>query len=104
MKNLIQFRDNNNSDKFHPIMIACRLLSAFHHIHPFTTGNGRVGRLIMALYLIRNDYPPVIFHQINQEEYNSTLFMSQVEKDSTSLYALVIVNILNSFIKICLSA
>ncbi|CAB4437585.1 unnamed protein product [Rhizophagus irregularis] len=99
MRSLLLFINYGIPDKIHPIMFACRILSAFHHIHPFSTANGHVGRLIMALYLIRNDYPPVIFHQINQEEYNSTLLMSQVEMDSTSLYALAVVNILNNFIK-----
>ncbi|GBC06512.1 hypothetical protein RclHR1_00690002 [Rhizophagus clarus] len=100
LESLIQFRNKKVPDNIHPLMVACRILSAFHHIHPFITYNGPVGRLIMAHYLIHNDYPPVIFHQINKDEYNSTLFMSQVEMDSTSLYALVVVNILNNFIKI----
>ncbi|CAB4427405.1 unnamed protein product [Rhizophagus irregularis] len=77
MRSLLLFINYGIPDKIHPIMFACRILSAFHHIHPFSTANGHVGRLIMALYLIRNDYLPVIFHQINQEEYNSTLLMSK---------------------------
>ena len=99
MESLIQFRDNSKYYKLHPLMTACRILSAFHHIHPFINGNGRVGRLVMALYLIRNGYPPVIFNHINHEDYESTLFLAQVEMNPVPLYSLVVVNILNNLMK-----
>ncbi|CAG8512843.1 17404_t:CDS:2, partial [Racocetra fulgida] len=79
----------------HPLIIASRILSTFLHVHPFADGNGRVGRSIMALYLIRNGLPPVVFQDIPREEYTSTLFLAQAEKDSIPLYALVVQNIFN---------
>ncbi|CAG8597135.1 11093_t:CDS:2 [Funneliformis mosseae] len=39
----------------------------------------------MALYLIRNGYPPIVFQQVPREEYGATLFLAQTEKDSTGL-------------------
>lgn len=95
MERFIQFRDENISSGLHPIIIACRILSTFLHIHPFIDGNGRVGRSIMALYLIRNGYPPIVFQQVPREQYGATLFLAQAEKDSTGLYALVAHNIFN---------
>ncbi|CAB4424212.1 unnamed protein product [Rhizophagus irregularis] len=58
----IQFRNEcTKNPSVHHLIIACRILSAFLHIHPFINDNGRLGRSIMALYFIRNGYPPVVF-------------------------------------------
>src|SRR5687768_9306466 len=95
MERFIQFWDESKNSGLHPLIIASRILSSFHHIHPFADGNGRVGRSIMALYLIRNGLPPVVFQDISREEYASTLILAQVEKDSIPLYALVARNIFN---------
>jgi Fic family protein len=96
MERFIQFRDESiKNSGLHPIIVACRILSTFLHIHPFIDGNGRVGCSIMALYLIRNGYPPIVFQQVPREEYGATLFLAQAEKDSTGLYALVVQNIFN---------
>ncbi|CAG8762406.1 9953_t:CDS:2, partial [Cetraspora pellucida] len=88
MERFIQFRDESQNSGLHPLIIASRILSTFLHVHPFADGNGRVGRSIMALYLIRNGLPPVVFQDIPREEYTSTLFLAQAEKDSIPLYAL----------------
>ena len=82
MERFIQFRDESKNSGLHPLIIASRMLSAFLHVHPFIDGNGRVGRLIMALYLIRNGYPLIVSQNISREEYGSTLFLVQAEKDS----------------------
>ncbi|CAG8451100.1 5947_t:CDS:2 [Dentiscutata heterogama] len=95
MERFIQFRDESQNSGFHPLIIASRILSTFLHVHPFADSNGRVGRSIMALYLILNGLPPVVFQDIPREEYTSTLFLAQAEKDSIPLYALVVQNIFN---------
>jgi Fic family protein len=44
----------------HPVEIAALAHYKFVYIHPFYDGNGRTGRLLMNLILMRAGYPPVI--------------------------------------------
>jgi len=96
MERFIQFRNEcTKNSSFHCLIIACRILSVFLHIHPFVDGNGRLGRSIMALYLIRNGYPPIIFQTIPRFEYASALYQSQAMKDPAPLYSMVLENVFN---------
>lgn len=45
----------------------------FERIHPFLDGNGRVGRLLMNLLLIRLGYPPAIIYKRDRSRYLSAL-------------------------------
>ena len=46
-----------NPDESSPIELAAKFMHRFSQIHPFVDGNGRVGRLLMNLMLIRAGYP-----------------------------------------------
>ena len=52
MNELIQFM-NNSSDVLNPLIKAAIIHSQFESIHPFEDGNGRVGRLLISLYLYK---------------------------------------------------
>lgn len=64
-------------------------IAAFHiefeKIHPFSDGNGRVGRLLITYQTIKNNYiPPLILNE-HRKEYlnslnNSKTFTSFLEK------------------------
>ncbi|MBF6301188.1 Fic family protein [Nocardia amamiensis] len=45
----------------------------FEQIHPFLDGNGRTGRLVMNLMLVRFGYPPVIIFKNDRERYLKAL-------------------------------
>lgn len=45
----------------------------FEQIHPFLDGNGRVGRLVLNLLLIRLGYPPAVFYKRDRKRYIGAL-------------------------------
>lgn len=47
--------------------------AAFERIHPFLDGNGRVGRLLMNLVLVRLGYPPAIIQKRERGRYLEAL-------------------------------
>ena len=47
--------------------------AAFELIHPFLEGNGRVGRLLTNLMLVRLGYPPAIIQKRERERYLDAL-------------------------------
>lgn len=52
MGNLDKFINEPN-DKFHPLIMAGIIHAQFESIHPFLDGNGRVGRLLISLFLLK---------------------------------------------------
>ena len=47
--------------------------AAFERIHPFLDGNGRTGRLLTNLLLIRLGYPPAIIRKADRSRYLESL-------------------------------
>jgi Fic family protein len=57
----------------HPIFHLAALHAGFERIHPFRDGNGRAGRLLLNLLLVRHGYPPAIIHKRNRPRYLASL-------------------------------
>lgn len=55
-----------------PVELA-RLHCDFERIHPFIDGNGRAGRLVLNLLLVRLGYPPAIVFKRNRSHYLAAL-------------------------------
>lgn len=50
-----------------------RVHSEFERIHPFLDGNGRTGRLVLNLVLVRLGYPPAIIYKRERAQYLKAL-------------------------------
>lgn len=53
--------------------ILARLHDSFERVHPFIDGNGRTGRLLLNLLLVRLGYPPVIVLKQQRPAYLSAM-------------------------------
>lgn len=59
--------------------------SRFEQIHPFSDGNGRVGRLLMNAMLLKANVAPAIIRQQHKQLYYTYLYKAQTTGDHSQL-------------------
>lgn len=70
MGRFFQWRERAHQEKaLHPLILACQATAYFLHIHPFPDGNGRVSRMAMHDYMVRQGYLPVVMQAMEREDY-----------------------------------
>ena len=55
------------------LKVAAYFHSRFEYIHPFTDGNGRVGRTLLNYFLMIHNHPPLIIHNEDKAAYYDAL-------------------------------
>jgi len=71
--------------------------SRFERIHPFSDGNGRIGRLIIQAMMLRKNIPPTIIKQEHRQLYFSYLNKAQQKNDASLLEDFICNAVLESF-------
>jgi Fic family protein len=85
----------------HPVEFASIAHYRFVSIHPFRDGNGRTGRLLMNLLLIRSGYPIVVINnQVRNDYINALAYGQQHQDDLTQLYALIFDATISSLVEV----
>jgi Fic family protein/DNA-binding XRE family transcriptional regulator len=82
MKNIVK---NINKDYRDTILHISEVHSKFEKIHPFSDGNGRIGRLLIDAMLLKENLPPAVIKQEKKQFYYSYLNKSQVSDDFSLL-------------------
>lgn len=63
-----------------PVGILCQH-AQFEAIHPFSDGNGRIGRLLLNYQFLRAGYPIIIIHSERRAQYYEVLEKAQMERN-----------------------
>jgi len=69
---------------------AAAIFSTYEFLHPFLDGNGRSGRLLLNLYLIKNNIKPIIFTYDEKKIVQTMLRLCNSLNDSSPLLAFFI--------------
>lgn len=67
------------------IALAASVHGKFEQIHPFSDGNGRVGRLLMNAMLLSANFAPAIIRQEQKQLYYTFLYKAQTKDDKSQL-------------------
>lgn len=87
---------NEDSDEDMITKISC-FHADFEKIHPFIDGNGRTGRLLLNLELMKNGYPITIIKNEDREDYYTALETAQTNFDYSLLIEFIKRSVENTF-------
>jgi Fic family protein len=83
IESFVEWLNSSAAAKLHTIERATEAHYRLVSIHPFRDGNGRVGRLLMNLILLRGGYPIAVITNERRKEYIDALVYAQDRQDDT---------------------
>lgn len=81
MSDLIDWYRAGEREGEHPIILAATFHYRFVRIHPFDDGNGRMGRLLMNLVLMRHGYTVALIRREKRDEFINLLEQADKTED-----------------------
>ena len=82
-------KNEGREQSIHIIERIARFHLEFEGIHPFIDGNGRTGRLLMNLDLIRNGFPPINVKFTDRKRYYDAFDAYYKEDDAIPMIELI---------------
>ena len=79
------------------ISLSAKIHSRFEQIHPFSDGNGRIGRLLINAMLLERNIAPAIIRQEQKQLYYAYLYKAQTKDDFSQLEDFFCDAIVNGF-------
>ena len=73
ISDLLLWKKTQQKEKLHPFILAIVFHNRFERIHPFSDGNGRVGRLLFVWMSLKSGYGVILFKNKNHRSYFSAL-------------------------------
>lgn len=67
------------------IALSALIHSRFEQVHPFSDGNGRIGRILICAMLLKANLAPAIIRQENKRLYSAYLYKAQTKNDTSQL-------------------
>lgn len=67
------------------VALSALIHSRFEQAHPFSDGNGRIGRILMCAMLLKANMAPAIIRQENRRLYSAYLYKAQTKNDASQL-------------------
>ncbi len=67
------------------IGLSASVHARFEQVHPFSDGNGRIGRLLMNAMLLKENIAPAIIRQEQKQLYYAYLYKAQTKDDLSQL-------------------
>ncbi|MDR0275289.1 MAG: Fic family protein [Burkholderiaceae bacterium] len=86
---LLDWRGSDDARAMHPIAREAAMHARFEQVHPFTDGNGRTGRLLLNLELMKLGWPPAIIGQQERQDYYQALDAAATAQDYVPITQLV---------------